>query len=82
MASGEVVCESFKVKRSKDYFDKKRPGSTADSQCDLASMVSADSTTNLSSLGGSCVDLAGLDISEEGSVKGKGKATAKGKPKK
>lgn len=86
VADGEVLCETFKVKRSKDYFDKKRGGSSSNllgSSTDLASMASADSAANLSSLGGSTADLAAMDFHESADKKGGGKKPPKpGKGKK
>lgn len=60
------------MKRSKDYFDKKK-GSQSNllgSSNDLASMASADSAANLSSLGGSTADLSAMDISDGDGKKG------------
>ena len=82
MANGEVVCENFKVKRSKDYFDKKRGSASNLGSCtDIASMASVDSAANLSSLGGSTVDLAAMDVSENGDGKKGAKKPAAKPPK-
>jgi hypothetical protein len=78
VANGEVLCESFKAKRSKDYFDKKRTGSLQGSSSDLAGLASADSNTNLSSLGGSTADLAALDISDSADAGARGSASKAG----
>lgn len=77
VANGEVKCESFKVKRSKDYFDKKRAGSNTD----LASMASAGSTNDLTSVGGSTTDLASMDTAEGAPDSGKKNGSAKKPPK-
>lgn len=82
VANGEVVCENFKVKRSKDYFDKKRGSASNLGSCtDIASMASVDSAANLSSLGGSTVDLAAMDVSENGDGKKGAKKPAAKPPK-
>lgn len=72
-----MTCESFKQKRSKEYFERKKGGSAAGSTNDLASMASASSANDLSSLGGSAAgstaDLVGLDGEDKGKRSSLGK---------